>query len=142
MVTGYFDNTARNKFNPDPTKKVRHGEPTYDEMMMGFMDYVVEKPAALAKVDPKVLDSYVGHYDMGNKRIYVVTREGDRLYGQATANPRRDLYAVSQTVFVIPEVESQITFVKDEKGQVVELLYDQNERVTRCKRITDATASK
>ncbi|HET9529536.1 MAG TPA: cytochrome c, partial [Blastocatellia bacterium] len=87
MVTGYFDNTARNKFNPDPTKKVRHGEPTYDEMMMGFMDYVVEKPAALAKVDPKVLDSYVGHYDMGNKRIYVVTREGDRLYGQATANP-------------------------------------------------------
>ncbi|HKQ78480.1 MAG TPA: cytochrome c, partial [Blastocatellia bacterium] len=38
MVTGYFDNSPKNKFNPDPTKEVRHGEPTYDEMMMGFID--------------------------------------------------------------------------------------------------------
>jgi hypothetical protein len=27
-VTGYFDNSAKNKLNPDPTKAVRHGEPT------------------------------------------------------------------------------------------------------------------
>jgi hypothetical protein len=36
QVTGYFDNSAKNKFNPDPAKAVRQGEPTYDEMMMGF----------------------------------------------------------------------------------------------------------
>jgi len=141
MVSGYFDNSAKNKFNPDPTKTVRHGEPTYDEMMMGFMDYVVEKPAALAKVDPKVLESYVGQYDMGNKRTYTVIREGDRLYGQATANPKRDLYAISDTKFSIPEVESLITFVSNEKGEIVELIYEQNERVTRCKRIKDVTAN-
>jgi mono/diheme cytochrome c family protein len=138
MVTGYFDNSPRNKFNPDPTKAVRHGEPTYDEMMMGFLDYVVEKPAALAKVDPKVLEAYVGKYDMGNNRTYIITREGNRLFGQATANPRRDLFALSETKFVIPEVESQITFVKNEKGEVVELLYEQDERVTNCKRVKDA----
>jgi hypothetical protein len=142
MVTGYFDNSAKNKFNPDPTKTVRHGEPTYDEMMMGFMDYVVEKPAALAKVDPKVLESYAGQYDMGNKRTYTVIREGDRLYGQATANPKRDLYALSNTKFSIPEVESLITFVSNEKGEIVELIYEQGERVTRCKKIKDVTANK
>ncbi|MEW6128649.1 MAG: cytochrome c [Acidobacteriota bacterium] len=46
MVTGYFDNSAKNKFNPDPTKVVRYGEPTYDEMMIGWMDYTVDKETA------------------------------------------------------------------------------------------------
>ncbi|HEX4950619.1 MAG TPA: cytochrome c [Blastocatellia bacterium] len=50
MVTGYFDNSPRNKFNPDPTKAVRYGEPTYDEMMIGWMDFTVknEAPKAVA----------------------------------------------------------------------------------------------
>jgi hypothetical protein len=43
MVTALFDNSTKNKFNPDPSKAVRYGEPTYDEMMLGFMDYGVER---------------------------------------------------------------------------------------------------
>ncbi len=46
MVTGYFDNSAKNKYNPDPTKAVRYGEPTYDEMMIGWMDYTVDNEKA------------------------------------------------------------------------------------------------
>ncbi len=42
MVSGYFDNSTKNKFNPDPTKAVRYGEPTYDEMMIGWMDYTTD----------------------------------------------------------------------------------------------------
>ncbi|MBL8207907.1 MAG: hypothetical protein JNM09_26980 [Blastocatellia bacterium] len=51
MVTGYFDNSTRNKFNPDPAKIVRYGEPTYDEMMIGWMDYTAknESPKAVAR---------------------------------------------------------------------------------------------
>jgi hypothetical protein len=43
MVTGYFDNSPKNKYNPDPTKPVRYGEPTYDEMMIGWMDYTMDR---------------------------------------------------------------------------------------------------
>jgi hypothetical protein len=43
MVTGYFDNSAKNKYNPDPTKAVRFGEPTYDDMMIGWIDYTIDK---------------------------------------------------------------------------------------------------
>jgi hypothetical protein len=43
MVTGYFDNSIKNKYNPDATKMVRYGEPTYDEMMIGWMDYTLDK---------------------------------------------------------------------------------------------------
>jgi len=49
-VTGYFDNSAKNRNNPDPAKAVRFGEPTYDEMMVGWITYTVDghqlKPAA------------------------------------------------------------------------------------------------
>jgi mono/diheme cytochrome c family protein len=42
MVTGYFDNSAKNKYNPDPTKAVRWGEPTYDEMLACFVEFIQE----------------------------------------------------------------------------------------------------
>lgn len=38
--TGIFDNSAANPNNPDPTKAVRWGEQTWDEMLIGFVDYV------------------------------------------------------------------------------------------------------
>jgi mono/diheme cytochrome c family protein len=41
MVTGYFDNSAKNKNNPDPARAVRFGDPTYDEMMIGWIEYSV-----------------------------------------------------------------------------------------------------
>lgn len=39
LATSWFDNSARNKANPDPTKVVRWGDPTYDEMMISFISY-------------------------------------------------------------------------------------------------------
>jgi hypothetical protein len=32
----HFDNSTRNKFNPDPTREVRWGEQTWEEMMIGW----------------------------------------------------------------------------------------------------------
>jgi Copper type II ascorbate-dependent monooxygenase, C-terminal domain len=138
-VTGYFDNSAKNKLNPDPTKAVRHGEPTYDEMMMGFVEYVAERPKQLARIDPHFFDTYAGKYDPGNNRLYSVTREGDRYFGQAQGGAKREMFPVSETRFLMPEAESQITFIKDEKGEVVEMLSEQNGRVTRLKRVKEVT---
>ena len=39
-VTAHFDNSKKNITNPDPAKTVRWGDPTYDEMMIGWVDYV------------------------------------------------------------------------------------------------------
>jgi peroxiredoxin len=35
----HFDNSANNPWNPDPTATVRFGEQTWEEMMIGFLDY-------------------------------------------------------------------------------------------------------
>lgn len=37
-----FDNSAANPFNPDPKKTVRYGEQTWEEMMIGFLEFVDE----------------------------------------------------------------------------------------------------
>jgi mono/diheme cytochrome c family protein len=42
----HFDNSTRNKFNPDPTREVRWGEQTWEEMMIGWYTTVRSiKPA-------------------------------------------------------------------------------------------------
>jgi len=39
--TAIFDNSANNKHNPDPSKEVRFGEQSWEEMMIGFFDVAV-----------------------------------------------------------------------------------------------------
>ena len=40
-ATAWYDNSANNKFNPDPSKTVRWGDQTFEEMMIGFFNYKV-----------------------------------------------------------------------------------------------------
>jgi len=50
VITSYFDNSAKNRYNPDPAKAVRFGDWTADEMMVCHIDYTVDgqqfKPTA------------------------------------------------------------------------------------------------
>ena len=40
-VTAWYDNSANNKYNPDPSKEVKWGDQTFEEMMIGFFNYTV-----------------------------------------------------------------------------------------------------
>src|SRR3954454_14078915 len=44
-VIAHYDNSSANKFNPDPSKDVRWGDQTWEEMMIGFYSTVVDPPA-------------------------------------------------------------------------------------------------
>ncbi len=43
----HFDNSDANPANPDPTVEVRWGEQTFDEMMIGFIDFDEEASVSL-----------------------------------------------------------------------------------------------
>jgi hypothetical protein len=45
-VIAHYDNSPNNKFNPDPTKAVRWGDQTWEEMMIGFFGTVRDLPKA------------------------------------------------------------------------------------------------
>jgi mono/diheme cytochrome c family protein len=139
VVTGTFDNSAKNKFNPDPSKDVRYGEPTYDEMMIGFMDYATEWPAVV-KVDPKAYDDYVGRYQSGNKFIEV-KREGDKLMSYATdGKTKYELLPVGKDKFRLLDNEIEVTFIRNEKGEVVERLRESDGLVARNMKVKEAAA--
>jgi len=42
VCAAYFDNSANNPRNPDPTAEVRFGEQSWEEMMIGFFDVAVD----------------------------------------------------------------------------------------------------
>ena len=42
--TAWFDNSDKNPANPDPNATVRWGEQTYDEMLLGYIEYYVPVP--------------------------------------------------------------------------------------------------
>lgn len=43
VCVAHYDNSLNNKFNPDPTKEVRWGSQTWEEMMIGYVDYTLDK---------------------------------------------------------------------------------------------------
>jgi mono/diheme cytochrome c family protein len=51
-VIAHYDNSANNKFNPDPSKDVRWGDQTWEEMMIGFYSTMVT-PAAPTPATPQ-----------------------------------------------------------------------------------------
>ena len=76
-------------------------------------------------IDPSVLETYVGVYQLAPNFDIAVTREGASLYVQATGQPKVQVFAESPTEFFLKEVDAQITFEKDSTGKVTRLILHQ-----------------
>lgn len=135
-VTAHFDNSERNLHNPDPTKTIRQGSATYDEMMIGFVNYVIPKPPdrVIIKLDVRVFDAYVGQYEFDENAVVTILKAGHKLFLEA-AGQRVELQPISETTFVPQGRDSQITFTKSEKGEAVTgFITTQNDTLVRFKR--------
>jgi len=47
----HYDNSANNPFNPDPSKEVRWGNQTWEEMLIGFVDFAIPADADPAEIE-------------------------------------------------------------------------------------------
>ena len=90
----------------------------------------------VAKIDPKIMDSYVGQYQAGSS-VFTVTREGDKLMAQQGANSeKRELLAESPTDFFMRESPRQtFSFIKDETGQAYLVVKVEDREAGRAKKI-------
>ncbi|HKQ77518.1 MAG TPA: DUF3471 domain-containing protein [Blastocatellia bacterium] len=145
IVTGHFDNSSKNKHNPDPTQFVRFGDPTYDEMFVGFVDYIYHMPKdrIVARIDPKIYDSYAGKYSTGTGFDFAIHRESDKLYFVGPKQPMVEAFPESETRFFFKVADAQMTFIKNEKGEVNELIFEIDRQTIKARRIgkTEASAS-
>lgn len=116
-----------------------NGENLIDEILRSiaaeynWTDYQpIEK--ALANVNPKVYQSYVGQYEFGPNFPLTITVENNRLYAQLPVNPREEMYPESEIKFflMVPGVP-EVTFVKNERGDVtgINLLIEGRNRTLR-----------
>jgi CubicO group peptidase (beta-lactamase class C family) len=90
--------------------------------------YELPKERVEIQVDPNIYDAYVGEYQIDTNLILNITKEDNRLFAQAigTGQPKFEIYPESETKFFLKVVDAQITFVKNEKGIVTELILHQN----------------
>ncbi len=84
------------------------------------------RPKTEIKVDAGTIEGYVGQYAIGAAFIITISREEDRLFLQATGQPRFPIFAETENRFFLKVVDAQITFVKDEAGKTVALVLHQN----------------
>lgn len=99
-----------------------------------WADYL-PKEKVLAHIDPKLYDSYAGQYELDPEILLTVTAEEGRLMVQATDPIKRELYPESETRFFSLAVPAEITFEKDAKGEVFQLILEQSGARLTAKKI-------
>jgi mono/diheme cytochrome c family protein len=117
-----WDNSANNPYNPDPTRSVRFGEPTTDEMFFGFMYYAFEEEPQEVIVDERILSEYTGRYKLQGDLPMVVTFGIDK--GKLTAaimgQDPVPLTAETDTRFTLADFGLVVNFEMDAAGDDVE----------------------
>ncbi len=79
------------------------------------------------QLDPAVYDAYVGEYEIVPGFSIAVTREGDRIFAQATGQPKLEIFPEAETKFFLKEVDAQLEFVREE-GKVTGVVLHQGGR--------------
>jgi CubicO group peptidase (beta-lactamase class C family) len=78
---------------------------------------------------------YAGDYELAPNFIITITLENGKLMSQATGQQKAELYSSSPTEFFLKVVDAQITFEKNQDGQVKQLILHQNGRNMPARKI-------
>jgi D-alanyl-D-alanine-carboxypeptidase/D-alanyl-D-alanine-endopeptidase len=93
---------------------------------IGLHLLVPSKQRQEMKLDEAVLERYVGSYQLAPQFVLTVTREGNRLFVQATGQPRFEVFAYGERDFFYKVVDAQLTFDAGTDGQATRVILHQN----------------
>jgi len=99
-------------------------------------DYKIPQERKEIQVDQKILEKYVGDYELSAPKIVLsFTLENGKLFGKLGGQSKFQLSAESETVFFSKDVNLQITFNKDAQGQTTGMTFSQGGAVIPAKKI-------
>jgi len=81
--------------------------------------YKVPQERKAITLDAKILDKYVGEYQLASGVAVTFTIENGQLTRQVGTQPKVALIAVSETEFFVPGIEQRIAFLTDAQGRVI-----------------------
>jgi len=94
----------------------------------------VEAETEKIEVSEEILQTYLGNYELAPGFIIAITLTDNQLYGQATGQPRFELYPSSETRFYLTVVDAQVEFNKNEDGSIKSLtLYQGGQEIPGMK---------
>lgn len=105
---------AKIQFVKNETNEVTHGLFTQNGQQITVKKL---KEDSIIKVDPAALDNYTGRYRLNSEIMVTVSKEADRLFAQPTGQPRLELFPVSETDFVVKELNARLSFIKGENDK-------------------------
>lgn len=111
-----------------------------DDIAMHLLDPAVPligptKPHTQISVDPRSYDALVGRYQAAPTFVLTITREGDRLFVQATGQPRFELFPEGDREYFLKVIDAQITFDANAGGHAPGLTLHQNGRDVPARRV-------
>ena len=87
------------------------------------------------KVDGKILETYVGVYEIPSAFTFSIIKEQDKLFLQAPEQEKLEMFADTETKFFLKVNDAQFEFVKDEFGKVTKTIMNQGGRQADAKKI-------
>lgn len=99
-----------------------------DDIGFNFLDAQIplKKVKSFVAVSEKVLDEYVGSYELAPNVIFTITRQADKLFAQLTGQQNVRVYAASEKDFYYKIVNAQLTFNRGADGKIESLTLHQN----------------
>jgi CubicO group peptidase (beta-lactamase class C family) len=89
----------------------------------------------IVTVDPASLVPYTGKYRLNSNVVVTILIENNKLFAHPTGQPKLELSPVSETDFVILEINARLSFVKDGSGKASLIKLNMNNTDTELPRI-------
>jgi len=87
-------------------------------------------PRRSIRVEPTVLQAYIGQYHLMSHMVLTVTQENGRLFTQLTGQEKFELYAENSREFFVKVLDAQVSFQTGDSDQVTSLILHQHGRDT------------
>ena len=87
------------------------------------------------KVDQKILESYVGDYEINPNFTFTISREEDRLFLKAPGQEKVEIFAEGIARFYLKVNGAQLEFVKDNTGKITKAILTQGSRQTDARKV-------
>ena len=94
----------------------------------------IKKPKD-ATVSEEVLANYVGNYELFPNFVLSITKEGNKLYSQATGQAKFPIFPETERLFYLKVVPAKIEFIKEDSGEVNSIILYQGGREMPGKRV-------
>lgn len=78
-----------------------------------------------SEFDKSSFESFTGRYIVRDNYTITISKEGDRMFSQATGMPKLEILPIAEKEFAVKGFNIKITFISDEAGEITSLIVHQ-----------------